>query len=179
RDVNIALANEFSIICDKLNINTNEMLTLANHHPRVNFLQPGIGVGGHCLAVDPWFIVNSCPEEAKLIRTAREINDYKPEYVANNIIEEAKKRNATSIVCLGLTYKPNIDDCRESPAVEIVRTLAHSNYNIVVVEPNINSLPECLTKFNNVTLQSRKTLSIKNSMVITLVNHDIFKSMDL
>jgi UDP-N-acetyl-D-mannosaminuronic acid dehydrogenase len=126
RDVNIAFANELSIICDKLNINVWELIRLANRHPRVNILQPGCGVGGHCIAVDPWFIVDRTPDQARLIRTAREVNDAKPEWVLDKLIGEVqklieggRKESEISVAVMGLAFKPNIDDLRESPALQI------------------------------------------------------------
>ena len=125
RDVNIAFANELSIICDKQGINVWELIKLANRHPRVNILQPGPGVGGHCIAVDPWFIVSASPDEARLIRTAREVNDYKPEWVIEKIKQACGSLNkkTVKVACLGLTFKANIDDMRESPALEITKRL--------------------------------------------------------
>lgn len=144
RDVNIAFANELSLICDKLNMNVWELIRLANRHPRVNILQPGCGVGGHCIAVDPWFIVDSAPEQAALIRTARQVNDSKPNWVVQKLIEEAKSQNTKRVTCLGLAFKPDIDDLRESPAIEIVKLLASEGYEVIVVEPNIQQLPSSL-----------------------------------
>lgn len=161
RDVNIAFANELSIICDKLDINVWELISLANHHPRVNILQPGPGVGGHCIAVDPWFIVASSPQEAKIIRTAREVNDYKPEWViakVNKKVVDFLKDNASknikdvTIACYGLAFKPDIDDLRESPATLIVRKLVTQGFNVIVVEPNIKTLPDDFPE--NITLSS-------------------------
>jgi UDP-N-acetyl-D-mannosaminuronic acid dehydrogenase len=144
RDVNIAFANELSIIADKLNINVWELIELANHHPRVNILQPGAGVGGHCIAVDPWFIVNKNPDEARIIRTAREVNDSKPHWVVEKINAEIENLKATGITkpkvaLLGLAFKPDIDDLRESPAKYIVTRVMQesSNADILIVEPNI------------------------------------------
>lgn len=144
RDVNIAFANELSIICEKLEINVWELIRLANHHPRVNILQPGPGVGGHCIAVDPWFIVSQSPEEARLIRTAREVNDSKPDFVVQQIIAHAAARGSKEIICLGAAFKPDIEDLRESPSVEIIKRLAARGYSVKLVEPNIESLPESL-----------------------------------
>ena len=150
RDVNIAFANELSIICDKLNINVWELIQLANRHPRVNILQPGPGVGGHCIAVDPWFIVAKTPEQARLIRTAREVNDAKPEWVIDQVkikIAEFLQNNSektikdVTVACYGLAFKPDIDDLRESPALEITKKLAEQGLNILVIEPNIKQLP--------------------------------------
>lgn len=138
RDINIAFANELSIICDKFDINVWELIKLANHHPRVNILEPGPGVGGHCIAVDPWFIVSSAPKEARLIKKAREINDLKPVWVINKVKEKLKESpSITKVACLGLSFKPNIDDLRESPAEAITLSLLDLGIDILSVEPNI------------------------------------------
>ena len=142
RDVQIAFANELSIICDKAGINVWELITLANKHPRVTILQPGTGVGGHCIAVDPWFIVSDFPEEAKIIKSAREINNYKTTWVIDKIVDEIEsfRRNhdrRPTIACLGLAFKPNIDDLRESPALMVTHSLLQKGYDILPVEPNI------------------------------------------
>lgn len=145
RDVNIAFANELSIICDKLDINVWELIRLANRHPRVSILQPGPGVGGHCIAVDPWFIVDSAPEQARLIRTARAVNDDKPGYVIDRVERAARRFKDPVIACLGLAFKANIDDLRESPALHIASELAERFAGqVVVVEPNVRTLPEAL-----------------------------------
>lgn len=145
RDVNIAFANELSLVCDELDINVWELIRLANRHPRVNILQPGPGVGGHCIAVDPWFIVSSAPNTARLIRTAREVNDSKPLWVLNRVLntlskvaEQKQKPIAElTVTCLGLAFKPNIDDLRESPAVSIAKQIAEQHTGTtLVVEPN-------------------------------------------
>jgi len=150
RDVNIAFANELSMICGKLDINVWELIALANRHPRVNILQPGAGVGGHCIAVDPWFIVDKTPDEARLIRTAREVNDFKPEWVLNQIkaaITDTLAANPgmtmgdVKVACLGLAFKPDIDDLRESPAVAITRKVAELGCQVLAVEPNIEAMP--------------------------------------
>ena len=163
RDVNIAFANELSIICDKLDINVWELISLANRHPRVNILQPGPGVGGHCIAVDPWFIVSKTPEQARLIRTAREVNDNKPEWVLDQVkikIADFLQANPErtikdiTIACYGLAFKPNIDDLRESPALSITQKLAEQGFNIMAIEPNIQALPTYLpsnVKLGNLT----------------------------
>ena len=142
RDVNIAFANELSLICAKDGINVWNLIQLANRHPRVNILQPGPGVGGHCIAVDPWFIVARDPENAKVIRTAREVNNRKTDWVIEQIKiaasdVTAKTGRKPKIACLGLAFKPDIDDLRESPAVNIARELLSQGYEIVAVEPNI------------------------------------------
>ena len=163
RDVNIAFANELSIICDKLDINVWELISLANRHPRVNILQPGPGVGGHCIAVDPWFIVSKTPEQARLIRAAREVNDNKPEWVLDQVkikIADFLQANPErtikdiTIACYGLAFKPNIDDLRESPALSITQKLAEQGFNIMAIEPNIQALPTYLpsnVKLGNLT----------------------------
>jgi nucleotide sugar dehydrogenase len=154
RDVNIAFANELSIISDKLDINVWELIQLANRHPRVNILQPGAGVGGHCIAVDPWFIVDSCPEEAKLIGTARQVNDGKPDWVLNKIKDQLdelhqqhpeKSRSDFVVACMGIAFKPDIDDLRESPAMGIAQQVAQLGCKVQVIEPNIISLPKVAT----------------------------------
>ena len=145
RDLNIAFANELSMICGELDINVWELIRLANRHPRVNVLQPGCGVGGHCIAVDPWFIVDSAPDTAKIIRTAREVNDFKPEWVVQQIAQFAKDKNTDTVICMGLAFKPDIDDLRESPAVGIVQNLNKLGIKVLAVEPNIDELPEKLS----------------------------------
>jgi UDP-N-acetyl-D-mannosaminuronic acid dehydrogenase len=144
RDTNIAFANELSILCDKFDIDLWELIKLTNRHPRVNVLKPGAGVGGHCIAVDPWFIVHAGGEDAKIIRTAREVNTYKTEWVIEKIKNEALKfehehGRGAKIACMGLAFKPNIDDLRESPALYITRRLISDGFEILAVEPNIKS----------------------------------------
>ena len=144
RDLNIAFANELSMICIKQGIDVWNLIKLANKHPRVNILQPGIGVGGHCIAVDPWFIISQDTENTKLIRTAREVNNYKTKWVIDKIKSNVdncipKKGIKPKIVCLGLAYKPNIDDLRESKALEVAETLLAEGYEVITVEPNIQS----------------------------------------
>jgi len=144
RDVNIALANELSMICDTHEIDPWELIRLANHHPRVDILQPGAGVGGHCIAVDPWFIVSGDPKYAQIIRKARQVNDSKPNWIVNKVIDAVqalhlKGIKAPKVACLGLAFKPDIDDLRESPAAQIAKTLVDSGIDISVVEPNIQS----------------------------------------
>lgn len=177
RDVNIAFANELSTICDQLGINVWELIKLANRHPRVNILNPGPGVGGHCIAVDPWFIVDSCPEHAKLIKQARLTNDAKPYYVIDQISEAADQFKRPVVACLGLAFKADIDDLRESPALQIVENLLQQDVGeIIAVEPNIETLPESLNgKVELVSLE--KALSQAN-VVVVLVDHKEFKSTD-
>jgi UDP-N-acetyl-D-mannosaminuronic acid dehydrogenase len=147
RDAQIAFANELSIICDKAGVNVWELIELANKHPRVNILQPGCGVGGHCIAVDPWFLVSNFPAEANMIAASRNINNYKTDWVIERIKREAAEferdhNHPATIACLGLAFKPDIDDLRESPALRIVRTLIRDGYTILAVEPNIPSHPD-------------------------------------
>ncbi|HDR5348751.1 UDP-N-acetyl-D-mannosamine dehydrogenase [Bacillus cereus group sp. MYBK59-1] len=178
RDVNIAFANELSLICDKLNINVWELIRLANRHPRVNILQPGPGVGGHCIAVDPWFIVDAAPEEAKLIHTARNVNDYKPMYVVEKIKEKAERFKKPVITCLGLSFKANIDDLRESPAVEIVKQLVQQKIgDICVVEPHVNELPKVL-KNNEIQMVSLEQGVHEGDIIVILVDHSVFGDID-
>jgi len=183
RDVNIAFANELSLICDKLNINVWELIRLANRHPRVNILQPGPGVGGHCIAVDPWFVINSAPDQAKLIRTARLVNDSKPLFVLNKVNQavqvSGKDKSELSIALLGLTFKPDIDDLRESPALSIARNIESMGFkSILLVEPNIDTLPYGFESENVELLELIQAVKIAD-IVVLLVNHDSFKSMDL
>ena len=178
RDVNIAFANELSFICDRLRINVWELIGLANLHPRVNILSPGPGVGGHCIAVDPWFIVATNPEEAKLIRLARVINDSKPGFVISKVRERAAELKQPVIACLGLSYKKDVDDLRESPAVEIVRRLAEERVGeLLVVEPHISKLPDELGELG-LTLQDFDRAVGRANMVLLLVDHMAFMQVD-
>lgn len=180
RDVNIAFANELSLICDRLGINVWELIELANHHPRVNILQPGPGVGGHCIAVDPWFIVSKTPDLARMVNTARLINDGKPEWVKSKVREAVisltqKGRDIKSIriACLGLAFKPDIDDLRESPALHITRDLAKEfQGQIISVEPNINALPRSL-EGTGVKLTDFKE-ALTADIIVLLVRHKEF-----
>ena len=180
RDVNIAFANELSVICDKLKINVWELIKLANRHPRVNILNPGPGVGGHCIAVDPWFIVDSCPDEAKIIKQARLTNDAKPYYVIDKITEAADQFKKPVIACLGLAFKADIDDLRESPALQIVKELAKNNVGeIIAVEPNISDdeMPKSLVEAE-VQLDSLENALERANVVVVLVDHKEFKAAD-
>ena len=154
RDVNIAFANELSMVCDTLGLDVWEVMRLANHHPRVNVLRPGPGVGGHCIAVDPWFIVSAAPEQARLMRTAREVNDAKPGYVADQVAASVQGLTAPTIACLGLAYKANIDDLRESPAIDVVSELrdALPDALLLVCEPYVTALPSSLEVLDGVRL---------------------------
>lgn len=182
RDVNIAFANELSMICDKLGIDVWELIRLANRHPRVNILQPGAGVGGHCIAVDPWFIVDTTPNEARIIRTAREVNDHKPEWVLEKVKAAiadclAQKPGSTmadvKVACLGLAFKPDIDDLRESPAVEITQHIAQLGCQVLAVEPNIETLPQKLGK-PNLLLSSLTDILSTADVLCVLVKHREF-----
>ncbi|MBT5492291.1 UDP-N-acetyl-D-mannosamine dehydrogenase [bacterium] len=177
RDVNIAFANELSILCDKMGIDVWELIEMANKHPRVNILQPGCGVGGHCIAVDPWFIVNSFPEDANVIRTAREINDFKPEFVINKIKERVKGIENPKVACLGLAFKPNIDDLRESPAINIAKKLAMEGINILAVEPNIDELPSDFSNIKNISLSSLENSKKNCDLLVILVGHKEFTNI--
>ena len=176
RDVQIAFANELSIICDKANINVWELIRLANKHPRVNILQPGTGVGGHCIAVDPWFIVSEFPKESKIIRSAREINNYKTEWPSAKVKSTALQfkidngRDAV-IACMGLAFKPNIDDLRESPALHVAEELAKDGFNILFVEPNLKTSE----KFNLTSITEAKDSC---DIMVFLVAHKEFKGLN-
>jgi len=175
RDVNIAFANELSLVCDKLGVNVWELIRLANRHPRVKILQPGPGVGGHCIAVDPWFIVDAAPQEARLMRMAREVNDSKPRHVVAQVLAAAR---AGSVVAgLGLAFKANVDDLRESPAVEIITHLAEAGLKVIAVEPHIQTLPASLE--GRVELASLELALDRADVVVLLVDHRAFASLTL
>jgi UDP-N-acetyl-D-mannosaminuronic acid dehydrogenase len=182
RDVNIAFANELSMICDGLDINVWDLISLANRHPRVNILQPGAGVGGHCIAVDPWFIVDTSPDDAKIIRIAREVNEHKPEWVVQKIkaaiadalaAKPGKTMSDIKVACLGLAFKPDIDDLRESPALDIAKKIIELGCFVYAVEPNISELPEKL-KASNVSLVSLDDAMQSADVVCILVKHSVF-----
>ena len=179
RDVNIAFANELSLVADELGIDVWELIELANHHPRVNILQPGPGVGGHCIAVDPWFIVDAIPEQSRLIRTAREVNDGKPDWVLGKVRDAVAGRTDATIAALGLAFKPDVDDLRESPARKVVGNLADEfpEASILVVEPHIRELPKELANRRNVELVPLSAAA-KADIVLLLVDHSAFKSAD-
>ncbi|WP_112198181.1 UDP-N-acetyl-D-mannosamine dehydrogenase [Rahnella sp. NRRL B-41462] len=184
RDVNIAFANELSLICDAQGINVWELISLANRHPRVNILQPGPGVGGHCIAVDPWFIVAQNPELARIIRTAREVNDSKPHWVvervkaalADCLTTTGKRAADIKIACFGLAFKPNIDDLRESPAVEVTHLIADWHAGETwAVEPNVHQLPASLA--DKVTLHPLDRALAEADLLVMLVDHKPFKAI--
>jgi UDP-N-acetyl-D-mannosaminuronic acid dehydrogenase len=176
RDVNLAFANELSMLCPTLGVDVRELIQLANHHPRVNILQPGCGVGGHCIAVDPWFIAAADPENTPLIQTARKVNDHKPDWVVTQItslaqnFQQQNHRNAT-IACLGLAFKPNVDDLRGSPALEITNKLSNLGYNVLPVEPNLKFHP-------SLDLVSWEIAVDKADIIVFLVKHREFLDID-
>ncbi len=178
RDVNIAFANELSVICDLQGINVWELIRLANPHPRVNILRPGPGVGGHCIAVDPWFIVDGAPQDARLIRAGREINDAKPDFVVSKVRKRAGELRQPVIACLGLSYKADVDDLRESPAVEVVKKLAGAGLGkILVVEPHVNRLPAELDNANLELADFEVAVKAAN-LIVLLVSHRAFMHVD-
>ncbi|WP_413316667.1 UDP-N-acetyl-D-mannosamine dehydrogenase [Agrococcus sp. 1P02AA] len=180
RDINIAYANELSMISERLDIDVWELIALANHHPRVNILQPGPGVGGHCIAVDPWFIVSAAPEEAKLIRLAREVNDAKPGYVLEKVMAQAARFRDPVIAALGIAFKADIDDLRESPSKLIVERLGREvpHARILVAEPHIETLPESLASLGSVELLDTEAAIAAADIVLVLVDHSAFKNLD-
>ncbi|MDE9453101.1 UDP-N-acetyl-D-mannosamine dehydrogenase [Xenorhabdus bovienii] len=184
RDVNIAFANELSLICAEQGINVWELISLANRHPRVNILQPGPGVGGHCIAVDPWFIVSQNPAQSRLIHTARLVNDGKPLWVVDQVkaavadclVESGKRADEIKIACFGLAFKPNIDDLRESPAVHITKMVAQWHVGqTVAVEPNVHELPNSLKE--RVELVDMQQALNEADVVLMLVDHSQFKAI--
>lgn len=177
RDVNIAFANELSLICDQLDINVWELIKLSNRHPRVNILQPGPGVGGHCIAVDPWFIVDAAPERARLIKTARDVNDGKPEFVLRRVKEAAAKLKAPTIACLGLAFKADVDDLRTSPALAITKQLAtDTEHTILAVEPYVDEIDQDLANLG-IELVDLDVAIKKADILVLLVDHRPFKKV--
>lgn len=177
RDVNIAFANELSMLADKFGINVWELIDLANRHPRVNILQPGCGVGGHCIAVDPWFIVDAAKGDAKLIKTARQTNDYKSEWVIEKVKNSALEFEKThgkkaKVACMGLAFKPDIDDLRESPALYITQRLKQEGVDVLAVEPNITSYPEF-------DIVDYKEAVASADIIVFLVAHKEFLDIDV
>lgn len=175
RDTNIAFANELSILCDKFGIDVWELIKLTNRHPRVNVLQPGAGVGGHCIAVDPWFIVHAGGDDAKIIRTAREVNTYKTEWSIEKIKNAALKFESENgrkakVACMGLAFKPDIDDLRESPAVYITKSLISQGLDVLAVEPNIST-------HKNFEIIDFETAISDADIIVYLVAHKEFKGI--
>jgi UDP-N-acetyl-D-mannosaminuronic acid dehydrogenase len=178
RDVNIAFANELAEVCEAMGLDVWEVIRLANKHPRVNVLNPGPGVGGHCIAVDPWFIVAAAPEQARLIRTARETNDARPGSVVDRVT--ALARDGATVACLGLAFKADVDDLRESPAVEVTRRLAteRPDLHVLAVEPHVRKLPGVLDALPNVTLTDTDAALDTADVVVLLVDHQPFRALD-
>jgi UDP-N-acetyl-D-mannosaminuronic acid dehydrogenase len=178
RDVNIAFANELAAVCDRLGLDVWSVIELSNHHPRVQVLSPGPGVGGHCIAVDPWFIAAAAPEESRLIRQAREINDGRPQRVVDQVAQAAA--GGSAVACLGLAFKPDVDDLRESPAVEIVRLLAEQrpDLRLLAVEPYARALPAALEATGRVSLCGTQEALAQSSVAVLLVHHTEFVSLD-
>lgn len=177
RDVNIAFANELSMICSEFGIDTNKLIDIANYHPRVNILKPGPGVGGHCIAVDPWFIVSDLPNQSILIRTAREVNNKKTEWVIEkikNVADNFKNENKLKpiIGCFGLAFKPDIDDIRESSAMKIVENLISDNHDVICCDPNVSFV-------DNIKITSIKDLIKKSDILVFLVAHKEFKGLNI
>jgi UDP-N-acetyl-D-mannosaminuronic acid dehydrogenase len=177
RDSSIAFANELSMICDKIGIDVWELIELANKHPRVNILRPGPGVGGHCIAVDPWFIVHKTPKEAKLIRTAREVNNYKTEWAIEKILRHAFEWKSTQgtqpkLAVMGLAFKPDIDDLRESPAVHIYQKLKNETIELIPVEPNID-------EYEGQKLTTPEEAVEQANIIVFLVAHKSFKKLKI
>ncbi|MBE3074019.1 MAG: UDP-N-acetyl-D-mannosamine dehydrogenase [Actinobacteria bacterium] len=179
RDVNIAFANELSTVCDEIGVDVWEVIRLANHHPRVNILNPGPGVGGHCIAVDPWFIVAAAPEQAKLIRTAREVNDQRPGRVVDSVVKAAGTTSNPVIACLGLAFKANIDDLRGSPALAITGQVADRlpGATVLAVEPYVSEIPTSFAGADNLSLVDLGEALTKADIVVLLVDHRQFKSI--
>ena len=179
RDVNIAFANELSLIAESLRLDVWEIIRLANQHPRVNILAPGPGLGGHCIPVDPRFIVSAAPDLSRLIRTAREVNDHKPHHVAQQVISKAQRFRSPSIACLGLTFKANVDDIRESPAIEVVGLIAQAlpEVEILLVDPFVENVPPRLNTNANLRMAGAGEAVDRADIIVLLVEHDAFKSL--
>ncbi|GMA32709.1 UDP-N-acetyl-D-mannosamine dehydrogenase [Litorihabitans aurantiacus] len=180
RDVNIAFANELAAVCEHVGVDVWELIAMANRHPRVDILRPGPGVGGHCIAVDPWFIVSAAPEQARLVRTAREVNDAQPGRVVDRVVAAAERFRAPRIAALGLAFKPDIDDLRESPAREVVAELATRlpGVRIDVVEPHVTALPAELAALPDVSLVGLAEAVATADVVVLLVDHAAFVAAD-
>jgi UDP-N-acetyl-D-mannosaminuronic acid dehydrogenase len=179
RDVNIAFANELSLVAEKMGVDVWEVIRLANRHPRVNILSPGPGVGGHCIAVDPWFLVSAAPEQTPLIRTAREVNDGKTDYVIGHAAAMIESNPQARVACLGLAFKANIDDFRESPALKVAAALAERfGERIQIVEPYANTLPSCFDDTGASLIDIDSAIESCDIFVV-LVDHDVFKSVPL
>jgi len=179
RDVNIAYANEMAGLCDKYGLNVWEAIKLANKHPRVDILNPGPGVGGHCIAIDPWFLISDAPEHTRLIRAARDLNDSRPDVILGKARKKMAALKEPVVACLGLTYKPDIDDLRQSPALQITETLAREgNGKILVVEPNVDTLPRSLENLDTVEYVTLENALARANIVLLLVSHKQFKGVN-
>ncbi|MGO4706469.1 UDP-N-acetyl-D-mannosamine dehydrogenase [Microvirga sp. 2MCAF38] len=179
RDVNIAFANELSMISESLHLDVWEVIRLANRHPRVEILKPGPGVGGHCIPVDPWFIIAAAPTQSRLLRIAREVNDDKPHHVAKQVIAKASRFHSPTVACLGLTFKANVDDIRESPAIEVVELIAKGlpDTEILVVDPYADRVPQALAAYSNLRMERTVEAVERADIVVLLVEHDQFKAL--
>ena len=175
RDVNIAFANELSLLCDRLGVDVRRAIALANRHPRVDVLQPGVGVGGHCIPVDPWFLAAAAPEEARLIRTARAVNDETPRRIAQRLRDAAARFDAPRIGCLGLAYKPDVGDLRESPALAIVADLLRDGLEVVVADPFVAALPASLD--GAAWMETAEAVAAADIVAI-LVAHTPYRALD-
>ncbi len=179
RDVNIAFANEMSTVCDALDLNAWEAINLANRHPRVNVLKPGPGVGGHCIAIDPWFLISRLPNQTPLMRMARKVNDAKPGIILSKTRHQIERFRKPVVACLGLAYKPDVDDLRESPALKIVEMLAKdSDADLLVVEPHIASLPDVLAQYERIKKVTLEDALERADIILVLVGHKKFKKID-
>ncbi|MEJ1121102.1 UDP-N-acetyl-D-mannosamine dehydrogenase [Phyllobacterium sp. CCNWLW109] len=177
RDVNIAFANELSVLCEHMQMNVWEAISLANRHPRVNILSPGPGVGGHCIAVDPWFLISAAPDKTALMAAARQVNDSKPESVLVQVRSQMERFKRPVVACLGLAYKPDIDDLRESPAIHIVKSLANDDVKLLVVEPHIDALPKSLAGNKKIVMTSIDQALLEADIIVLLVGHNAFKQI--
>lgn len=178
RDVNIAFANEVANICERIALDPREAIGLANKHPRVKILNPGPGVGGHCIAVDPWFLIARHPDLTPLMKAARNVNDDRPASVVEKVEKAAAESGSRKVCCLGLAYKSDVDDLRESPAVEITAHLAREGFEITVAEPNISALPAALAKLDNISFAATEDAIRQSDIVVLLVGHKPFKGVD-
>jgi UDP-N-acetyl-D-mannosaminuronic acid dehydrogenase len=177
RDVNIAFANELALVSATLGVDVWQAIALANRHPRVNVLSPGAGVGGHCIAVDPWFLVHGAPDDARLIRTAREVNDAVPGRIARRVRDACARRGTARVACLGLAYKPDADDLRESPALAVALDLARDGFAVTVADPFVAELPPALRGLPNVALAAATAAIAAADVVAMLVAHTPFRDL--
>ena len=180
RDLNIAFANELALVCERVGVDVWELVDLANRHPRVSILQPGPGVGGHCIAVDPWFLVSSAPEETRLIRTARQVNDSRPAHYVGRILEAMEPVSSPTVAVLGLTFKADVDDLRQSPALAITEQVAAAapHARVLVAEPHATELPASLARWDNVRLTGWRQAVEQADVVAVLVAHQEFADLD-